>query len=139
MKHLISLHIVREFQDVLITDKAKEETMGQMRKKVREAGVQYKEWREDAELATMTTLANVQATRTRPLPCPSDYYSLMQLLYMCLHQAAHDAVWQCLCAYYKCHSHIFPYPRKNDSVPGHGQESDGSSTMGHLCGCPGLF
>jgi hypothetical protein len=35
---------------------------------------------EDAELATTTTLADVCATRTRPPPCPSNYYSLLQML-----------------------------------------------------------
>jgi hypothetical protein len=29
---------------------------------------------------TMTTLADVYATRTRSLPCPSDYYILLQTL-----------------------------------------------------------
>jgi hypothetical protein len=35
---------------------------------------------EDAELATMTTLVDVRAKRARPPPCPSDYYSLLQML-----------------------------------------------------------
>ena len=29
---------------------------------------------------TTTTLAGARATRTRPPPCPSDYYSLLQML-----------------------------------------------------------
>jgi hypothetical protein len=35
---------------------------------------------EDAELATTTTLADVRATRTKPPPCPKDYYSMLQML-----------------------------------------------------------
>lgn len=35
---------------------------------------------EDAAQATTTTLADVRATRTRPPPCPTDYYGLLQML-----------------------------------------------------------
>ena len=42
-RHSTSLYIEKAFPDTLISDQAKEETMGQMRKKVREAGVHYKE------------------------------------------------------------------------------------------------
>jgi hypothetical protein len=35
---------------------------------------------EDTAQATTTTLADVRATRTRPLPCPTDYYGLLQML-----------------------------------------------------------
>jgi hypothetical protein len=35
---------------------------------------------EDAEQATTTTIADVRATRTKPPPCPTDYYGLLQML-----------------------------------------------------------
>jgi hypothetical protein len=35
---------------------------------------------EDADQATTTTLADVRATRTRPPPCPNDYFGLLQML-----------------------------------------------------------
>ena len=42
-RHSTSLYIEKAFPDTLISDQAKEETMGQMRKKVQEVGVHYKE------------------------------------------------------------------------------------------------
>jgi hypothetical protein len=35
---------------------------------------------EDADQATTTTLADVRATRTKPPPCPTDYFGLLQML-----------------------------------------------------------
>jgi hypothetical protein len=35
---------------------------------------------EDTEQATTTTIADVRATRTKPPPCPTDYYGLLQML-----------------------------------------------------------
>jgi hypothetical protein len=45
-----------------------------------EAHQQLRALEEDSARATSTTIADIRATRTKPPPCPTEYYSMLQML-----------------------------------------------------------